>query len=176
MAIQDEIPKSRLTLTYRTTISGAMQEVTLPFRILVLADFSNGTGKDHKVDLTDRELRPLSGRNLNPIMKDMNISLKCTVPNRIDPANEESLEVDLPVESMKSFSPDQVAQSVPKIRALLLMKQLLLETQAVIDNRKDVRKLVQELYSRPELTQALLNQLPEFQNIKLPDTKASTSA
>lgn len=29
MAIQDEIPKSRLTLTYRTTISGEMQEVTV---------------------------------------------------------------------------------------------------------------------------------------------------
>ena len=37
MAIQDEIPRSRLTLTYRTTISGEMQEITLPFRFLVLA-------------------------------------------------------------------------------------------------------------------------------------------
>jgi type VI secretion system protein ImpB len=175
VAIQDEIPKSRLTLTYRTTISGAMQEVTLPFRILVLADFSLGTGVDRQVDLSDRELRPLSGRNLNPIMKDMKMSLRCTVPNKIDPDSEETLDVDLTVDSMKSFSPDKVAQSVPKIRALLVMKQLLLETQAMIDNRKDVRKLVQEIYTRPELSDALLNKLPEFKNIRLPESKAATT-
>jgi type VI secretion system protein ImpB len=165
-----------LTLTYRTTISGAMQEVTLPFRILVLADFSLGTGVDRKLDLADRDLRPLSGRNLNPIMKDMKMSLKCTVPNKIDPDNEETLDVDLSIDSMKAFSPDKVAQSVPKIRALLLMKQLLLETQAMIDNRKDVRKLVQEIYTRPELSDALLNKLPEFKNIRLPESKAATNS
>ncbi|HMY59214.1 MAG TPA: type VI secretion system contractile sheath small subunit, partial [Pseudomonadota bacterium] len=67
MAIQDEIPKSRLTLTYRTTINGAMQDISLPFRILVLSDFSLGTSTDRKLDLADRKLRPLAGRNLDPL-------------------------------------------------------------------------------------------------------------
>ena len=42
------------------------------------------------------------------------------------------------------------------MRALLLLKQLLLETQASIDNRKEMRKIVQELYSKPEFVQERL--------------------
>ena len=175
MAIQDEIPRSRLTLTYRTTISGEMQEITLPFRFLVLADFSLGTSRDRKVDLSERELRPLSGRNLDPIMKDMKMSVSCTVPNRIDPQDAETLDVKLPLDGMSSFSPDKITQAVPKIRALLLLKQLLLEMQATVDNRKDLRKLMQELYANPEQLQALLEKLPEFRGLKLPQSAASAS-
>ena len=176
MAIQDEIPRSRLTLTYRTTISGATQDVVLPFRYLVLADFSLGTSRDRKVDLADRELRPLDGPKLDPIMKDMKISLRCSVPNRIDPQNEEVLPIELPINSMKSFAPNEVAENVPKIRALRQIKELILELQAAMDNRKDVRKLVHELYTRPELAQALLDKLPEFKGLKLPAPADKTAA
>ena len=33
MAVQDELPRSRITLTYRTTIHGQQEEVNLPFRV-----------------------------------------------------------------------------------------------------------------------------------------------
>lgn len=174
MAIQDEIPKSRLTLTYRTTINGAMQDISLPFRILVLADFSMGTSTDRKLDLADRKLRPLSGRNLDPLMKDMKMRLQTTVKNCIDPDNEESIDIDLPIESMKSFSPDQIAYNIPKVRALLMLKQLLLETQASIDNRKEMRKIVQDLYSKPEVIRELATKLDDFQGLRLP-AKGATS-
>ena len=126
MAIQDEIPKSRLTLTYRTTINGAMQDVSLPFRILVLADFSLGTSTDRKLDLAERKLRPLTGRNLDPLIKDMKMRLRTTVQNCIDPDNAESVDVDIPIEGMKSFSPDQIAYNIlavekPKDTSLLPM-------------------------------------------------------
>lgn len=175
MSIQDEIPKSRLTLRYRTTISGAMEEVTLPFRMLVLADFSLGSSVDRRLDLADRRLRPLSGRNLDPIMKDMKVSLRCAVKNTIDPENEEAFEVNLPITKMASFAPDEIAQHVPKIRALVLLKQLLLEMQAAADNRKDVRKLLQEIYSRPELLSGLLDKLDEFRGLKLPEKSAASA-
>lgn len=175
MAIQDEIPRSRLTLTYRTTISGEMQEVTLPFRFLVLADFSLGSSRDRSVDLSERELRPLSGRNLDPVMKDMKMSIQCTVPNCIDAQESETLNVTLPIEGMSSFSPDKIAQAVPKIRALLLLKQLLLEMQAAADNSKEVRRLMQELYANPAQMQALLDNLPEFRGLKLPAAGAAAT-
>ena len=54
MAITDEIPKSRLTLTYRTTVEGEAEEVQLPFRVVVLGDLSGGSSRDRQVDL-DRQ-------------------------------------------------------------------------------------------------------------------------
>jgi len=176
VAIQDELPKSRLTLTYRTTISGEMQEIALPFRMLIVADLSMGTSKDSRLDLQDRELRPLTGRNLDPVLGDMGISLSCTVKNCIDPENADTIDVQLPITRMNSFAPDQVAQNIPKVRALLTMRALLLEMQAAIDNRRDIKKLVQELYTRPEAMQALLDRLSTFKGLQLPAKAAASTS
>jgi type VI secretion system protein ImpB len=35
MAIQDEIPKSRLTLKYKTEVDGQPEDLSLPLRMLV---------------------------------------------------------------------------------------------------------------------------------------------
>ena len=51
MAIQDEIPKSRLTLRYKTEVNGQPEDVQLPLRMAVAGDFSGGSSKDRAVDL-----------------------------------------------------------------------------------------------------------------------------
>ena len=48
MAIQDEIPKSRLTLRYKTEINGQPEDIQLPLRLAVVGDFSLGTSKDRQ--------------------------------------------------------------------------------------------------------------------------------
>jgi type VI secretion system protein ImpB len=169
MAVNDEIPKSRLTLTYRTSVQGKNQEVSLPYRLLVMGDLSGGTSTDRKTDLDQREIRNLDGTNLNQVMADMNMSVKFKVDNRIDPERGgEEMAVDLPVTSMKSFQPAQIARSVPKVRALLLLRKLLLEVQGNLDNRKEFRKLVRQLAQSEEAVQALLKQLEGFESFKLP--------
>ena len=57
MSIQDEIPKSRLTLKYKTDVNGQPEDVTLPLRMAILGDFSGGTSTDRKVDLEERRIR-----------------------------------------------------------------------------------------------------------------------
>ncbi|WP_437720402.1 type VI secretion system contractile sheath small subunit [Sorangium sp. So ce861] len=174
MAITDEIPKSRITLTYRTEVRGEPEEVTLPFRLLIMGDLSKETSKDRQVDLDRRQIRRLNGKNLNEVMKDMNMTVKAEVPNRIDPENAEKLAVELPVTSMKSFSPAEVARNVPKVRALLLLKKLLLEVQANIDNSKEFRRLLRTLAEKPEAAQKLLAEdLKDFDAFKLPSGRAS---
>ena len=78
------------------------------------------------------------------------MSVQVTVPNKIDPANSENLDVTLPISSMKSFGPEEVAKNIPKLRALLTLKKLLLEVESNIGNSKDLRKLVSDLYANPE--------------------------
>jgi type VI secretion system protein ImpB len=169
MAITDEIPKSRITLTYRTEVRGEPEEVTLPFRVLVMGDLSGGTSRDRQVDLDQRQIRGLDGRNLDAVMADMNMTLRLTVPNKINPkAAGEDLPIELPVRGIKSFSPAEVAKGVPKIRALLLLKKLLLEAQANLDNRKDFRKLVRALATDKEAIGALLKQLEGYETFRLP--------
>jgi len=172
MAITDEIPKSRITLTYRTNVDGVLEDVTLPLRLLIMGDLSKGTSKDRKVDLDKRQLRTLDGKNLNDVMKDMNMSLSLEVDNKIDSEKGTStLPVKLPITSMKSFQPAEIAKHVPKVRSLLLLKKLLLEVQANIDNRKEFRLLLREMATHPEKVEALLGELSGFEDFKVPAVK-----
>ncbi|GIW70583.1 MAG: type VI secretion system-associated protein [Planctomycetota bacterium] len=172
MAIQDEIPKSRLTLRYRTEISGEPETVELPLRLLVLADFSQGTSQDRKVDLEERRVRNLDGTNLDGVMKDMGMSVEFAVKNRIDPDKEEEIKVKLPIDSMKALSPEGFAQHIPKVKALLLLKQLLQEVQANVANSKEFRQLLSDLYANEEAFQKMLDELKGFEGFKLPGAGA----
>ena len=173
MAIQDEIPKSRLTLKYKTEIEGQPEDMTLPMRMLVTGDFSLGTSKDRKLDLEERRVRNMDGKNTDAIMKDMGIGLNFSVPNKIDPENNEDIDVQIPIDSMKSFSPDQIAKNVPKIKGLLMLKELLEEVIANVDNRKDFRKLLGELMSNEEALSKMMEQLKDYESLKLPGAAES---
>lgn len=171
MAIQDEIPKSRLTLRYKTEVNGQPEDLTLPMRFLVTGDFSQGSSKDRKVDLEERNTRNMDGTNTDAIMKDMGIRLNYAVSNKINPDQEEDLQVDLPFDSMRSFSPDEVAKNVPKIKGLLKLKELLQEVVSNVDNRKGYRKLLSELMGDEEALKKMMEELKEFESFKLPSAE-----
>jgi type VI secretion system protein ImpB len=167
MAIQDEIPKSRLTLRYKTEVNGQPEDIDLPLRMAVVGDFSSGTSKDRKIDLDERRVRNLDGTNTDAVMKDMGMSLKFAVDNKVDPDKGEEMDVALPVESMKSFSPDEVAKHVPKLNGLLMLKRLMEEALSNVDNRKEFRKLLGELMKDQEALASLKEELKGFDSFKL---------
>ena len=168
MAVQDEVPKSRLTLRYKTEVNGAPEDVNLPMRMLVMGDFSLGTSSDRKVDLEERKLRQLDGKNTNGVMKDMKMSLDLSVPNKIDPETAESLDIKLAINSLKSFSPDEIAKNVPKLKGLLLLKKLLVEVESNVANAKDFRKLLGDLYQNEEQFKKLVETLKGYEGYKIP--------
>jgi type VI secretion system protein ImpB len=176
VSIQDEIPRSRINLRYRTEINGAAQMLELPFRVMVLGDLSCGTSVDREVDLDSRRLRSLDGKNLDSVMENMRLSLQFKVKNHIDSSTDEALEVMLPIRNRRSFSPEQVANSIPKVRALLMLRKLLLEMQANIDNRKELRRLIQEIWSDPEALKRLQKELEALASYKMPGSKKQLTA
>jgi type VI secretion system protein ImpB len=171
MAIQDEIPKSRLTLRYKTEVNGEPQDITLPLRLAIVGDFSNGSSKDRKVDLEERRVRNLDGKNTGAVMKDMGIAIDFSVTNKVDPDQSEEIQVQLPFTSMKSFSPDEVAKNVPKLEGLLMLKRLLEEVISNVDNRKEFRKLLGELMADQDALANVLEELKGFESFKLPAKK-----
>lgn len=149
-------------------MTGAPQEVALPFRVFVVGDLSGGTSRDRQVDLDRRVPRRLDGKNLDDVMADMNMSVDITVANKIDPERGADMSVRLPVTSMASLSPAAIAKNVPKIRSLLLLKKLLLEVQANLDNRKEFRRLLRQLAQDKEAIEAMRKELKDFDDFKLP--------
>lgn len=75
MSIQDDLPRSRINLKYRTAIDGVQQVLELPFRLLILGDLSLGSSTDRKTDLDSRRMRSLDGKNLDDLMEDMKMTV-----------------------------------------------------------------------------------------------------
>jgi len=176
MAITDEIPKSRLTLTYRTNVNGQLEDKQLPFRLLIMGDLSNGTSKDRALELDQRNFRHLDGRNLNAVIADMKMKMELSIDNKVDPDKADTIDVVLPLRGMKSFSPADIAENVPKLKALLLLKKLLLEVQNNIDNRKEFRNLLRQVAEDPNLAAAIRQELQGYDDFKVPTGKASGGA
>jgi type VI secretion system protein ImpB len=173
MAIQDEIPKSRLTLRYKTEVNGEPADITLPMRLMIVGDFSQGSSNDREFDLDERRVRNLDGTNTDGLMKDLGMKLDFTVDNTIDPDNEAELAISLPIDSMKSFSPDEVSQHVPKLKGLLTLKELIEEMFTNVNNRKELSKLLNEMMSDPENKEKILSDLEGFEGLKLPSIAES---
>jgi type VI secretion system protein ImpB len=176
MAIQDEIPKSRLTLRYTTEVNGTPEDVDLPLRLLVLGDFSQGNSADRNVDFEDRRVRNLDGTNLDEQMKDMKMSVSFAMPNRIDPESGDEIAVNIPVDGIKSLSPEGFGQHIPKVKGLLLLKRLLQEVEANVANSKEFRKLLSDLYSDEDAFKNLVEQLKGYDSFKLPEAGAAGDA
>ncbi len=176
MPIQDKLPKSRITLVYRTNINGEPEDVKLPFRVVVLGDFSLGSSKDRQVDLEERKMRSIAGNNLNDVMKDMGMSISFEVDDKVSSDGEGKMMVELPISRMKSFHPDEIVHHVPKLKALMLLRKLLLEMQSDIDNRKELRRKLYELFSNKEELQKLLesDQLKSYASMRMPTAQPQT--
>lgn len=166
MPVQDEVPKSRITLEYETEVNGEPAAVDLPLRLMVLGDFSKGTSKDRQEDLDQRDLRSLDGTNFNEVMKDMGISLDMVVPNKIN-SDDQDMRVQLKLDSLNSFSPEEIAKQVPQVRSLLLLKKLLEEVQSNIANKKEFAQLLNKLYASDTLVNQMRSQLKNFSTYQI---------
>jgi type VI secretion system protein ImpC len=255
MYIQDLIAKthpSRISLTYATTVNGEPEVIDLPFRMLVLGNFTRNQSSQAAVPLEERPTHQLTGANLDDVLRAMSLTLtlsrvqdKVSRPPRailvtcttggplgaaafsafvgadkatkpcpvkgdlgwtavvldapstakttlrfdddqgefragdafiVTPASkvlrartnvgggelevvgvttDNTLPVRLPLTGMSSFTPDEIARNVPAIAALRRVKKLLIEMQADLDNRRDLRATLNGLLGNADLKKAL---------------------
>jgi len=141
---QNEIPKARINITLDVEIDGACKKKELPLKMLVLGDFSNGktTGP-----VADRDRINVNKNNFNSVLKDMSPEINVTVPNRIK--NDDSdIRVDLKIDSLKQFHPEQITKQVPELQRLIAMRNLIKDLKSnVLDNasfRRELEKIVKD--------------------------------
>lgn len=111
--MSDGVPKSRVTLVYDTKQpEGREKPRELPFRLLVLGD----VGGDKSAALDQRKVRQLNGRNLGEVMKGFKIEVKGielgdaaggAAPAGA-PGDEAPASLNVLIDSMASFSPDDI--------------------------------------------------------------------
>ncbi|ODN41254.1 type VI secretion system contractile sheath small subunit [Piscirickettsia litoralis] len=168
MAIIDQIPKSRIKIHYETEVNGKKRDKELPFKLIVMGDLSLGSSKDRQLDLEEREIREIGANaSLDALMNDMDMSLKFNVDNKINPARNPTINVNLPIKSMKSLRPESIAESIPEIQSLLMIKKMVKELESYVDNNKKFRATILELMKNKDEMENFKKELPEIEKFKV---------
>lgn len=143
-SFQNEVPKARINLKLDLHTGGASKKMELPLKLLVAGDFSNG---QESAQISEREKVNITKNNFDSVLSEYSPKLNLTVKNTLsDDGGEEN--VQLTFQSMKDFTPEQVAAQIPEqltrlrasIVALDMEKQALLEDIA-IGNQCHVERL-----------------------------------
>jgi type VI secretion system protein ImpB len=140
--------KQRVTVSILPS-STAQEEVELDYRVLVTGDYSKSIRGSHKdgATLKDRKVRVVKNKKgFQDVLKDLNPKLKIHVPNKLSGGEEEQLEVNLDITSMKDFHPDQIAQNIEPLSKL-------------IEARERLKNLKMAVVSDPKKKKALENAL-----------------
>ncbi len=149
-------PKERVNIVYRPATGDAKEEVELPLRLLVMGDFTQSP--DDRM-LEEREPVNIDKDNFNEVLKEQNVKLSMTVPNKISGEPDDEMNVALNFESMKDFEPEAIARKTPELKRLLELRSALTTLKGPLSNLPEFRKKLQELVKDDAAREQLLKEL-----------------
>jgi type VI secretion system protein ImpB len=128
--------------------SDAKESVELDYRLLIPGNFSRSEPGTLGA-LKDRRIRRIARKgDFERALKDINPTLKVTVPNRLSGDPTAEMEVNLDFKEMKDFHPDQIVTKVEPLKELLeardKLKQLKLQVLKDVKFRKAIEAVLNE--------------------------------
>lgn len=122
--IENRNKMDRIRFVYKTDAEG---DVELPFRVLVLGDYSGSVRKE-----TTHEIKPIevNKKNFNSVIKKLDVHLRFRVKDFLThPAcNPGFLDIDYPVMSLDDFSPDVISSRIAEIQKCISLRNSIGET------------------------------------------------
>lgn len=156
MANGSVAPKERINISYKSSTGGASEDVELPLKMLVVDDF---TGKENDEIIEDRDPININKDNFNDVIKSHNLSMNFSVPNRLQENSDEDMDVDLKINSMKDFSPAQVAEQIPELASLMELRRALQALKGPLGNVPAFRKTIQAILENDETRAQVMKEL-----------------
>lgn len=152
---QNEVPDSRIILKLDVHTGGAQKSTELPLKILTIGSY--GYGKDTR-PLAEKEKISVNKGNFDAVLKELNPQATITVANTL--ANDGSeVNIDLDFQSMKDFTPEQVAKKIPQLRSLLAMRNLLRDLKSNLMDNATFRQELEKIVKNEQLSDELRSEL-----------------
>lgn len=157
-------PRERVNITYRPATDGAQEDVELPFKILVLGDF---TGRDDERPIEDRAPIAVDKDNFDKVMAAQGLGAAVSVANALVSADDDAgdtseageLAVTLRFGSLADFRPEGLARQVPELQRLLELRAALVALKGPIVNVPGFVRKIRELLKDPAQRARLLREL-----------------
>jgi len=148
-------PQERVNIRYKTETGGAVEEVELPLRLLVVGDF---TARADATPIEERKPVNIDKNNFDEILKAQKVGMTLQVENVVKPENKE-LAVNLQFSEMKDFEPEQVARQIPDLRELLELREALTELKGPLSQNAEFRKRLQKLLDDENERSSILDEI-----------------
>jgi predicted component of type VI protein secretion system len=91
-------------------------------------------------------------------------------------AGQVPVALTIPVRSLRSFSPEHIAASVPEIRRLMVMRRLLVEMRSSISSQSGLRTVLKGVLENPELPKLREWLIANYAQLQLSATVRGTPA
>lgn len=148
-------PRERINISYRPAIGDAKESVELPFKVLVMGQF---TPEQDETPLEERETNGVNRSNFNDVMGSMDLRLSFSVPNRMQEDGED-LTINLDPKSLKDFEPDSIVQAVPELQQVLQLREALKALKGPLGNTPKMRKTIQMMLADESSRSKLMKEL-----------------
>ncbi|ATF94595.1 Uncharacterized protein conserved in bacteria [Cedecea neteri] len=152
---QSEIPKARVNIQLSVHTGGAQKKVELPLKLMVVGDYSNGTGQ---LPVSEREKVNVNKNNFDSVLSEFSPSVNLSVENTLAGDGSEE-NVSLSFTRMKDFEPEQVTRQIPQLKAMLAMRNLLRDLKANLLDNGTFRKELEKILLDPSLSAELRSEL-----------------
>jgi len=149
-------PKERVNIVYKPATGGAQAEVELPLKLMVMGDF---TQRSDDTPLEERKPVRIDKDNFNDVLGQHKLNLSMNVADKLSGREKEELAVNLKFDSLKDFTPAEVAKQVPELQKLLQLREALTALKGPLANAPAFRKKVEELLKDPAQRAKMMKEL-----------------
>jgi type VI secretion system protein ImpB len=151
------IRKPRVHISYEVETEGAAVDRELPFVLGVLGDFAGDPTEPLK-PVAERKFVQIDRDNFNDVMARVAPGLNLKVDNTLADDGSQ-MAVSLKFRSLEDFDPQNVAQQVPALKALLETRAKLRDLMSKADRSEELEKLLEQVLQDEQKLKELSSQL-----------------
>ena len=156
MSKQSESPKERINVTYKPATGDMSEDVEIPYKLTLLGDYNPD---EKKVPVEERKVININQNNFNDVLKAQNLSVGFSVDNKLTNEEGASLNVDINLNSIKDFSPEQIVQNVPELKALMELRESLIALKGPLGNVPAFKKAIENAITDKDEREKLISEL-----------------
>jgi type VI secretion system protein ImpB len=151
-------PKERINVTFKPATGGAVEEIELPMKVMVLGDFLQ---RFDSRPIMDRKPVSINKQSFAEVMAKQSLSLETMVPNRLRDQvdSEDFMRVNLKFDSMRDFEPGNVVEQIPELQQLMRLREALVSLKGPLGNLPTFRKALEDVLKDPRQREQLMSEL-----------------
>ncbi|MCG8537563.1 MAG: type VI secretion system contractile sheath small subunit [Pseudomonadales bacterium] len=149
-------PKERINIKYRSEHGGAQESVELPFKMMVVGDF---TQKEDDRVIEERKPINVDKNNFDEVLRNQSVGVEINVPNRLSEEEDAEMGVSLEFNTMKDFTPENVARQVPELNKMLELREALVALKGPLGNVPAFRKAIETILEDEEQRKLVLGEM-----------------